>query len=420
MRKSIKKTLPEIKDIDIPDLTNTNKRGAYGDLFRGTYQFLPVAVKILAVSRVSIEEDFEQEAEILFRLNHPNIVRFYGILQGYQAGLVFEFVEQGSLYDIYKSKQDSGWDLLLRLRMAKEIGMALHYLHKQAPPIWHRDLKSQNILIDSDCHAKLCDFGSSKRQKDINRQQSVVGTIPYMAPEMFMLEKGQCYTEAVDLFSYGLVIWGLLHSKEPGAGPQKIPLQIKRLNPNLDAGEDIDVTKTPQELIGLLRDSWHRDPGRRPSAKQFVDALSALLEKSLLRSAQVQAQPEPQPQPKPQPQPANYREQGVEKEAQHQPYDALCLYQKAIETGDKIACTNLGTQLLKGIQDPRQAHRFFKIAAQEKHPRGMYNLAYSYEKGLGTRDQKPKLEKAKHWYQMAADAGHEQAGSKIRSLTMQN
>src|SRR5262245_12102291 len=109
------KPIPEISEEEIVNLRRTDKRGTFSELFLGEHRLLPVAVKQLTFFNSELEEDLQREASIMLHLNHPNIVRFYGIVKGSKPGFVLEFVDKGSLYDIYRSKEDAEWSLYLRL-----------------------------------------------------------------------------------------------------------------------------------------------------------------------------------------------------------------------------------------------------------------------------------------------------------------
>lgn len=89
------------------------------------------------------------------------------------------------------------------LTLATDICSAMAYLH---PNVVHRDLKPQNVLLDSHGRAKVCDFGIAKFKEStfMTTQNATAGTPAYMAPEMF---EGVALTEKVDVFSFGVMVW---------------------------------------------------------------------------------------------------------------------------------------------------------------------------------------------------------------------
>ena len=98
--------------------------------------------------------------------------------------IVFEYMSQGSLYNILHLKKSVQLGLDVRLRIAKDVAMVFHYMHSLG--IVHRDLKSHNILIDEHLNIKVCDFGLARFKADLNKgTMQYSGTPAYMAPELF-------------------------------------------------------------------------------------------------------------------------------------------------------------------------------------------------------------------------------------------
>eukprot|EP01128_Nolandella_sp_AFSM9_P012728 TRINITY_DN955_c0_g1_i3.p1 TRINITY_DN955_c0_g1~~TRINITY_DN955_c0_g1_i3.p1 ORF type:complete len:176 (+),score=23.58 TRINITY_DN955_c0_g1_i3:69-530(+) len=87
------------------------------------------------------------------------------------------------------------------------------YLHDLSPPVIHRDLKTQNLLVDEYWRAKLCDFGLSREKA--SETMSRLGTIQYSAPEVL---RGERYTEKADVYSYAILIWEMFTEEIPYEG----------------------------------------------------------------------------------------------------------------------------------------------------------------------------------------------------------
>jgi len=100
----------------------------------------------------------------------------------------------------------------------------MNFLHSCSPKVLHRDLKSQNILLDSDMHAKVADFGLSKlTSDDISTMTTNLGTVQWTAPEILQGEVH--YSTAVDIYSYGIVMWEVSTGRIPYSD-KKTPVQI--------------------------------------------------------------------------------------------------------------------------------------------------------------------------------------------------
>ncbi|XP_014515985.1 PTI1-like tyrosine-protein kinase At3g15890 isoform X1 [Vigna radiata var. radiata] len=203
--------------------------GSFGSVYWGQlWDGSQIAVKRLKVWSNRAETEFTVELEILARIRHKNLLSLRGYCEeGQERLIVYEYMQNLSLHSHLHGHHSFECSLDWNLRMNIAIGSAegIVYLHHQARPrIIHRDIKSSNVLLDSDFKARVADFGFAKLIPDWATHVStrVKGTIGYLAPEYAMLGKAN---ESCDVYSFGVLLLELASGRRP---TEKLSSTVRR------------------------------------------------------------------------------------------------------------------------------------------------------------------------------------------------
>ncbi|CAM6033133.1 unnamed protein product [Sphagnum compactum] len=274
-------------------------RGGAGTVYKGV---MPSG-EIVAVKRLSGEgkgashdHGFSAEIQTLGKIRHRNIVRLLGCCSNHETNLlVYEYMPKGSLGELLHSKEKSGhldWDT--RYNVALQAAHGLCYLHHDCSPlIVHRDVKSNNILLDDNFQAHVADFGLAKFFQGTGKSESmssIAGSYGYIAPEYAYTLK---VNEKSDIYSFGVVLMELLTGNRPiepdfGDGVD-IVQWVRRKIQTKDGVLDIldprmsGVGVPLQEVMLVLRVALLCSsdlPADRPTMRDVVQMLSDVKPKS--------------------------------------------------------------------------------------------------------------------------------------------
>jgi serine/threonine protein kinase len=244
---------------------------------------IPVALKTLHFHVTGAEREqaldaLRNEARILARLEHPNVVRVYDLKQsGDVYFLVLQYVDGGSLAARLEREGPFGWQL--GARYVADVGEALQHVHRRG--VIHRDIKPANILWDRGRdEALLTDFGVATRLADARQ---VAGTPMYMAPEAF---GGRC-TFAADVYSLAATLFALVTGRAPFPAATRDEL-LRRIHQGLPEAEPL-LAGVPERLERVIRAGLTAEPEVRPDLGAFVadlrGSLNRLLADSLIQAA---------------------------------------------------------------------------------------------------------------------------------------
>ena len=208
-------------------------QGGMATVYRGRQISLdrPVAIKVLSgalVDIADIRERFEQEAKIIARLTHPNIVQVHEICEIEEADgglcIVMEYIEGRSLQQVLE--QQRPLPLERAMAITQQIAAGLLYAHNQG--VIHRDIKPHNVMLMGDDLVKIMDFGIARLRGSAIRTMtgSTMGTPEYMSPEQ---AEGKPVDHRSDLYSLAVVLYVMATGELPFTGDSPIAIGMKHV-----------------------------------------------------------------------------------------------------------------------------------------------------------------------------------------------
>eukprot|EP00035_Acanthoeca_spectabilis_P027903 m.468340 g.468340 ORF g.468340 m.468340 type:complete len:1105 (-) comp27396_c0_seq1:181-3495(-) len=275
--------------------------GSFGEVWSAEWGHIDVAVKLLHAHLVELDtekEEFNKEAVFLQSIKHPNLLLFYGcgVTSNGAPFLVVELMAFGSLRVLIRERQIE-WPT--RRQFAVEVAQGMAHLHGLGS--MHRDLKSDNCLVDSHFHVKVGDFGNSRlrstqlkprQHKPSAKQPAVdgdftksltvgVGTPLWMAPELLRRATRE-YGKEVDIYSFAIVQWELLTQQTPWAEELKAASELeflRELEEALFAGRRPTVPRWCEaaefaSYVALMQQCWATEPDKRPAFNTVASLLA--------------------------------------------------------------------------------------------------------------------------------------------------
>ncbi|KAG0503349.1 hypothetical protein HPP92_003421 [Vanilla planifolia] len=251
--------------------------GRHSRIYHGVYKQREVAIKLISQPEedgtlaAAVEQQFNSEVALLLSLRHPNIITFVAACKKPPVFcIITEYMAGGSLRKFLHKQEPHSVPLKLVLKLAIEIARGMDYLHSQG--ILHRDLKSENILLDQDLSVKVADFGISCRESQCGTGRGFTGTYRWMAPEMI---KEKHHTRKVDVYSFGIVLWELLTALIPfhDMNPEQAAFAVaeKNARPPLPSS-------CPMAFKHLIRLCWEANPVKRPHFEEIIAILETYKE----------------------------------------------------------------------------------------------------------------------------------------------
>ena len=262
-----KKSTTKIRRQDL-DLETEIGCGGFGSVFKATWNHQNVAAKRLSKKRGKLE------MEIMSILNHPNIVKLFGVVdENHEFFLVMELCDGGSLRDYLDQLKGEKLSTEQFFDWAKQAARPIKYLKEMN--LIHKDIKSPNYLITNGMILKLCDFGSAKSITITISNASCTASFAWMPPELLKDEK---LSPTYDVYCYGVVVWELWTTKIPFEGliPVHIIWRVCNYNEKPPISPDC-----PEPIANLMRSCWETERGKRPNIDNILIKVSLITDKWL-------------------------------------------------------------------------------------------------------------------------------------------
>lgn len=280
-------------------LKNVIARGTFGTVHKGEYKGQAVAVKLLewgeenTMKKSEVQyyrNQFRQEVAVWHKLDHPNVTTFIGASMGNSdlripsavAGddgfhhvpnnaccVVVEYLAGGTLKDYLIRNRRRKLSYKTVVELALDVSRGLAYLHSQK--IAHRDVKTENMLLDTSRHVKIADFGVARVEASNPKDMTGdTGTPGYMAPEIL---DGKPYSKKCDVYSFGICLWEIYCCDMPYLTLSFADMTSAVVHQNLRP----EIPKCcPHGLADIMRKCWDANPEKRPSMAEVVKMLEAL------------------------------------------------------------------------------------------------------------------------------------------------
>jgi len=273
--------VPKVPYEDLKDMKQIGE-GGFALVYKATWKGQMVAVKQMTLERMDdftcepvsilqIFSEFRREVWLMSFIRHPKLVSLFGICME-PFCMIMEFMDAGSLYDFVRTKLTWEEKYLLALDVAE--GMA--YLHSSVPPLIHRDLKSPNVLMQTQPHravAKVADFGLSRALEFAPQISGKVVDNPIWLPPEILEKKS--YDEKVDVYAFGVIMWEIATGQD-FFGDITFMAELEKM---IIRGDRPPVPEdVPPPYTTLLKQCWDNNPKNRPPFTKCVQRLEKIID----------------------------------------------------------------------------------------------------------------------------------------------
>lgn len=272
-------------------LANKIGQGGFGAVYYAELRGEKAAIKKMDMQAT---REFLAELKVLTHVHHLNLVRLIGYCVEGSLFLVYEFIENGNLSQHLRGTGREPLSWSTRVQIALDSARGLEYIHEHTVPVYiHRDIKSANILIDKNFHAKVADFGLTKLTEvgSSSLPTRLVGTFGYMPPEY--AQYGDV-SPKVDIYAFGVVLFELISAKEAivkmndsGSESKGLVALFEDVLNQTDPRDDLCDLIDPglgdnypfdavKKMAQLAKACTQENPQLRPSMRTIVVALMTL------------------------------------------------------------------------------------------------------------------------------------------------
>ncbi len=255
--------------------------GGMGTVFKAVDTELGEVIAVKTLKQDFLAQDstalerFKSEIRLARRISHRNVVRTHDL--GENSGIYYitmEYVEGKSLKDLIKAR--GKLPIPIVLSVGKQLARALEVAHEQG--VIHRDIKPQNMVVESNGVLKVMDFGiarlaTRKPESGVTQQGMIIGTPEYMAPEQL---SGDDVDQRVDIYAAGCVLYECLTGTPPFTADTPYQLVAKMLEETAPSPRTMNA-EVPPALDALVMSAIAKDPAQRPqTALALHDLLAAM------------------------------------------------------------------------------------------------------------------------------------------------
>ena len=258
--------------------------GSFGTVYLVSHKKTKAKYALKAIDKTvpeNLEEkaNFNREVEIMYKLNHPNIVKLYGHFEDERyCYFIMQYIPNKSLFALVPTDGRKP-NVKLIASVMKDLLSAVYYLHNMKPTIIHRDIKPENILLDNNNKAYLTDFGWSNYMMNFIRRNTTCGTPLYLPPEM-VAQIG--HDETADIWCIGVLLFELVTGNTPfeGNDVETVASNIISLNitwpPKIDPDAK-DLISKILKLYGKDRLTIEQILSHKFFSKYFPNAIKELI-----------------------------------------------------------------------------------------------------------------------------------------------